>query len=58
MRLALAAAPETRARLAPVISDVLAAARCAAHEFADDAALAPGTVNVRDAVFAERAAEA
>ncbi len=58
LRLALAAAPETRARLSLVMSDVLAAARCAAYEFADDAALAPGAVAVRDAVFAERAAEA
>ncbi len=57
-RLALAAESATRARLAPVLGDVLAAARCAAHTLADDAALAPGTFAVREAVFSERAAEA
>jgi valyl-tRNA synthetase len=56
LRLALAAAPATRAKLAPVMADVLAAARCAEHTLADDAALEAGAVAVRDAVFAERAA--
>ena len=56
LRLALAAAPATRARLAPVVSDVLAAARCAEHTLADDDALEAGAVAVRDAAFAERAA--
>jgi valyl-tRNA synthetase len=56
LRLALAAEPATRARLAAVLPDVLAAARCAACELADDAALAPGAVAVRAAEFAERAA--
>jgi len=56
LRLALAAAPATRARLAPVLSDVLAAARCAEHTLSDDTGLEDGAVAVRDAVFAERAA--
>ncbi|HEY8120510.1 MAG TPA: valine--tRNA ligase [Myxococcota bacterium] len=54
LRLALAAEPATRAKLVPVMQDVLAAARCAAHTLADDAALEPGAIAVRDAVFAER----
>jgi valyl-tRNA synthetase len=56
LRLALAAAPETRARLEPVLSDVLAAARCAQHTLEADEALEVGAVVVRDAAFAERAA--
>jgi valyl-tRNA synthetase len=54
-RLALAAAPDAHARLASVLGDVLAAARCAEHTLAADAALEAGAVAVRDAVFAERA---
>ncbi len=55
LRLALAAAPDTRARLAPVLGDVLAAARCAEHTLTADASLAEGVIAVRDALFAERA---
>ncbi len=58
LRLALAAAPATRARLAPVMSDVLLAARCAEHTLAEDATLELGTIAIRDALFAERAVEA
>ena len=56
LRLALAAAPATRARLAPVMLDVLAAARCATHTLADDDTLEAGVIAVREAVFAERTA--
>jgi hypothetical protein len=56
LRLALVAAPAMRARLAPVLGDVLAAARCAAHTLEDDARLEAGAVEVREALFAERAA--
>jgi valyl-tRNA synthetase len=56
LRLALAAAPETRARLAAVLPDVLAAARCAQHTLDADPTLELGAVAVRDAAFAERAA--
>jgi valyl-tRNA synthetase len=56
LRLALAAEPATRARLAPVLGDVLAAARCAEHALDSDATLPAGVVAVRGAEFAERAA--
>jgi valyl-tRNA synthetase len=55
LRLALAVAPATRARLGRVLPDVLAAARCAEHSLAADDALEAGVVAVRDAAFAERA---
>jgi len=56
LRLALVAEPATAARLGPVLGDVLAAARCAAHTLELDASLPPGTALVRDAAFADRAA--
>jgi valyl-tRNA synthetase len=56
LRLTLAAAPATAARLAPVLGDVLLAARCAEHALVSDASLEAGAVTVRDAAFAERAA--
>jgi valyl-tRNA synthetase len=55
LRLALAAAPAMRARLAAVMPDVLAAARCAEHTHAEDASLEAGAIAIRDAAFAERA---
>jgi valyl-tRNA synthetase len=54
LRLELAAAPDVHARLVPVVSDVLAAARCTAHTLAADPALEPGAITVRHAAFAER----
>jgi valyl-tRNA synthetase len=54
-RLALAAAPDAQVRLARVLADVLAAARCAEHTLAADASLEAGAITVREAVFAERA---
>jgi valyl-tRNA synthetase len=54
-RLALAAAPDAQVRLARVLPDVLAAARCADHTLAVDASLEAGAITVREAVFAERA---
>jgi valyl-tRNA synthetase len=54
-RLAIAANPTTRAALPAVLDDVLAAARCRAHELVTDGSLADGVLAIRDAVFAERA---
>jgi valyl-tRNA synthetase len=52
-RLCLAGAPGSLARLAPVLDDVLAAARCRAHELAPEP-LAEGVFEVRSIRFAER----
>jgi len=57
-RLTIVAGESTLARLAPGLSDVLLAARCHAHEFADDSTLAEGTFTIRNATFAEKPAKA
>jgi valyl-tRNA synthetase len=54
-RLALAAEAATLARLAPVLGDVLAAARCAEHRLEPRAGLEAGAFAVADVAFAERA---
>ncbi len=54
-RLRIAASAKTAALLAPVIDDVLAAARCHEHALEADAALEDGAFAIRDAVFAEKA---
>ena len=53
-RLTLYANAATRARLGPVLGDVLSAARCAAHSLATRDALADGEFAVEGAVYAER----
>jgi valyl-tRNA synthetase len=52
--LTITAAAPTLAALAPVLADVLAAARCRAHQLAEDAALEAGSFEVRDARFAPK----
>ena len=52
--LTIAASPKTLERLAPVLPDVLAAARCAEHALAPSDTLESGEFEIRDAVFAER----
>ena len=53
-RLVLSADPPTLERLRPVLRDVLAAARCAAHELTEDTALEPGTFAVSEVDFAPK----
>ncbi|MEM9487729.1 MAG: class I tRNA ligase family protein, partial [Myxococcota bacterium] len=53
-RLVIAANQATLDRLAPVLHDVLAAARCQAHELSADSELEDGTFAVPDAEFAEK----
>ena len=53
-QLTLAANEATLARLAPVLTDVMGAARCHAHELVADAALEDGAFEVRDATFAPK----
>jgi valyl-tRNA synthetase len=53
LELRLAASPKTLAKLAPVLDDVLAAARARAHTL-EPAELADGIFEVRSARFAER----
>jgi valyl-tRNA synthetase len=52
--LELVANAATLARLAPVVEDVMAAARCAAHRTAESADLEDGAFEVRGAVFAPK----
>jgi valyl-tRNA synthetase len=54
-RLTLRANDKTLAALAPIIQDVVGAARCQSHATASDASLADGVFAVSDAVFAEKA---
>jgi valyl-tRNA synthetase len=54
-RLVLAAEPATLARLAPVLADVLSAARVAAHRLEPRADLEPGSFAIAEIAFAERA---
>jgi valyl-tRNA synthetase len=53
-RLAIAGSAATLERLEPVLSDVLAAARCRAHRLLPREDLADGALRIEDAVFAER----
>ncbi len=53
-KLTLKANAATLAALAPVLSDVVGAARCQTHDTAEDAALADGVFTVADAVYAEK----
>ena len=55
-RIAIEANPKTLSRLEPVLSDVLAAARCAAHTLAARDDLADGEFAIAEAVFAEKPA--
>jgi len=52
--LLLLANPNTLAKLAPVLDDVLAAARCHAHRTAEEAALEDAVFEVREARFAPK----
>jgi valyl-tRNA synthetase len=52
--LTLAANARTRAILAPVLSDVLAAARCARHEVVEDASLDDADFELRAITFADK----
>jgi valyl-tRNA synthetase len=54
-RLALAVSPATAARLAPVIDDVMAAARVTAHELHPDPALDDAVIQVRELELAQAA---
>ena len=56
--LTIVARSSTLARLAPGLSDVLLAARCHAHELAEDTTLDDGAFAIRDATFAEKTAKA
>jgi valyl-tRNA synthetase len=54
-KVTLKANAATLAALAPVLSDVVGAARCQSHGTAEDATLADGVFAIADAVFAEKA---
>ncbi|MGH0029453.1 MAG: valine--tRNA ligase [Myxococcota bacterium] len=54
-RLTLVANAKTLERLAPVLSDVMAAARCAVHGTEARETVADGEFEIADAVFAEKA---
>jgi valyl-tRNA synthetase len=53
-RLSIAANARTLARIEPVLSDVLAAARCAAHDLDTRDSLADDEFAIADAIFVER----
>ncbi len=53
-RLTIAASPKTLEKLRPGLPDVLLAARCHAHELAEQPDLEDGTFEVSDAVFVAR----
>jgi len=53
LRLGVVANPETRAKLEPVLADVLGAARCAAVKLLGNGALEDGAFEIRDAEFAK-----
>ncbi len=55
-RLCVRARAETLAGLAPVLADVLAAARCAGHDTEPDASVEPGVVAISQLVLAEQPA--
>jgi valyl-tRNA synthetase len=52
--LTIAASATTLATLAPILSDVLAAARCRSHQLATDEAVEAGALEVRGARFAPK----
>ncbi|MFQ5418717.1 MAG: class I tRNA ligase family protein, partial [Myxococcota bacterium] len=52
--LTISASSATLADVAPVLSDVLAATRCRAHELVADDAAEAGDFDIRDAVFAPK----
>jgi hypothetical protein len=54
LRLTIAASPKTLALLAPVLSDVLAAARCLEHELADRSEMEEGVFEILDAEYAPK----
>jgi valyl-tRNA synthetase len=54
LRLTIAASPKTLALLAPVLSDVLAAARCLEHELADRPEMEEGVFEILDAEYAPK----
>ena len=54
LRLVIAASPKSLALLEPVLSDVLAAARCLDHELVGRPELEEGAFEVLDAEFAPK----
>ena len=52
LNLTIAANPKSLALLDPVLSDVLAAARCEAHQLVERADLEDGSFEILDAEFA------
>jgi len=54
LRLVIAASPKSLALLEPVLSDVLAAARCLDHELASRPEMEEGTFEILDAEFAPK----
>jgi hypothetical protein len=55
LRLAIAASPKSLALLEPVLSEVLAAARCLEHELVGRPELEDGVFEILDAEFAPKA---
>jgi valyl-tRNA synthetase len=53
-RLTIESSGKTRERLEPVLSDVLAAARCTEYTLAERDGVEDGTFGIRDAEFVER----
>ncbi len=53
-QMAFVANAKTHARLAPVVRDVMAAARCAGFESVEDSGIEDGAFEVRDAIFAPK----
>jgi len=54
LHLSIAANPKTRAKLDPVLADVLAGARCAECALVESDAIEDGAFEIRDVQFAER----
>ena len=54
LRLVIAASPKSLALLEPVLSDVLAAARCLDHELASRPEMEEGIFEILDAEFAPK----
>ncbi len=54
LRLTIAASPKSLARIEPVLSDVLAAARCLHHELASRPEMEEGVFEILDAEFAPK----
>ena len=53
-RLTIAANPKTLDKLRPGLTDVVQAARCHAHDLAENADLDDGAYQIENAVFTER----